>query len=349
VVLEALLEVRDLHVTFRTRNGLVTAVDGLSFSVLPGEVLGIVGESGSGKSVSMLSLLRLIRDRNMQITGEVIFNGADLLTMPEQQLRALRGREIAVIFQDALTALTPVYTIGWHIVEQIRAHEPISKREARARAVRLLEEVGIPNAERRMDNYPHEFSGGMRQRVLIAMALSCNPRLLVADEPTTALDVTTQAQILDLMLELRKAHGSAIIIITHDMGVVYEIADRLLVMYSGRAVEQGPTRSVFRDPRHPYTWGLLGSIPQFTATGAKRLQAIPGSPPSPLRVPEGCVFAPRCRFRHEACSERPRLRGGDDHLDACWLPDEAKEKLRGETLAYAGGGREGDHAGSGAR
>jgi peptide/nickel transport system ATP-binding protein len=330
---EPLLEVRDLRVTFRTRRGTVTAVDGLSFTVEPGQVLGVVGESGSGKSVSMMSILKLIRDPNAQVSGKAVFRGRDLLAMSDKELRAIRGRDIAMIFQDPMTALTPVYTVGWHIAEQIRAHEPVSKREARRRAVKLLEEVGIPNADRRVDNYPHEFSGGMRQRAVIAMSLACNPGLLIADEPTTALDVTTQAQILDLMRRLRETHGSAIVVITHDMGVVSEISDQVLVMYGGRAVEHGSTVEILRRPRHPYTWGLLGSVPRVTGARVRRLPTIPGSSVSPLEIPAGCAFAPRCRFRHEACDVRPVLRGvfGEEaggHLDACWLPADRRAELR---------------------
>jgi peptide/nickel transport system ATP-binding protein len=319
-------------VTFRGRRGTVTAVDGLSFAVDPGEVLGVVGESGSGKSVSMLSVLRLIRDPNARITGSVLFRGRDLLAVAERDLRAIRGRDIAMIFQNPMTALTPVYTVGWHIAEQIRAHEQVSKRAARARAVTLLEEVGIPNAAVRIDNFPHEFSGGMRQRAVIAMALACNPGLLIADEPTTALDVTTQAQILDLMRRLRDTHGSAIVLITHDMGVVSEIADRVLVMYGGRAVEQGPRQEIFRRPRHPYTWGLLGSVPRVTGPRPRRLATIPGSPNVSGAPASGCVFAARCGLRHAACAEAPELAGSGGHLDACWLPLD-RDELRRAALA----------------
>jgi peptide/nickel transport system ATP-binding protein len=327
---EPLLDVRDLRVTFRTRQGTVTAVDGLSFAIEPGETLGVVGESGAGKSVSMLTLLRLIRDPNASISGTARFHGRDLLSTSDEELRSVRGRDIAMIFQDPMTALTPVYPIGWHIAEQIRAHESVSKAQARTRAVKLLEEVGIPNPEVRIDTFPHELSGGMRQRACIAMALACNPRLLIADEPTTALDVTTQAQILDLMRRLRRTHGSAIIIITHDMGVISEISDRVLVMYGGRAVEQGSKSDVFRRPRHPYTWGLLDSVPRVTGPRVRRLVAIPGSPLGPLDSPKGCVFAPRCRWRHEACEVAPGLEGADGHVDACWLPNDGRERLRRE-------------------
>jgi peptide/nickel transport system ATP-binding protein len=329
---EPLLEVRDLRVTFRTRTGSVTAVDGLSVTVEPGEVLGIVGESGSGKSVSMLSLLKLIRDPNARVTGTALFAGRDLLASTDRELRAIRGREIAMIFQDPMTALTPVYTIGWHIAEQLRTHRRLTRRQARDRAVELLEEVGIADAGRRVDDYPHQFSGGMRQRAVIALALACDPRLLIADEPTTALDVTTQAQILDLMRRLRERHGSAVIIITHDIGVVSELADRVLVMYGGRAVEHGPTAEVLRRPRHPYTWGLLGSVPRVTGPRPRRLAAIPGSSVSPEDLPEGCAFAPRCAYRLPVCEEKPQLAGAEDHEDACWLPREGRSNLRQEAL-----------------
>jgi peptide/nickel transport system ATP-binding protein len=329
---EPLLEVRDLQVRFRTRQGLVTAVDQLSFRLDPGQVLGIVGESGSGKSVTCLAILRLLTDPNVQIQGEVAFRGRDLLSLPEKQMRAVRGREIAMIFQDPMTALTPVYTAGWHIAEQIRAHEKVSRSAARARAVQLLDEVGIPNPERRVDAYPHQFSGGMRQRVVIAMALACSPALLIADEPTTALDVTIQAQILQLMQRLRAEHGSSILLITHDMGVVSEIADRVLVMYGGRAAEVGARTEVFHRPMHPYTWGLLGSIPRTDRPRTRRLAAIPGSPISPVDAPAGCRFAPRCRFAHPACAQQPPLvpHDGDerDHADACWLEPSTRADLR---------------------
>ncbi|MET8382242.1 ABC transporter ATP-binding protein [Streptosporangium canum] len=322
---QPILEVDDLRVRFRTGGGHFTAVDGLSFSVRPGEVLGVVGESGSGKSVSMLGVLGLIRTPNAEISGKVVFRGRDLLAMKDREMRAVRGREIAMIFQDPMTALTPVYTVGWQIAEQIRAHERISKREARDRAVRLLDEVGIPAPGKRVDSYPHEFSGGMRQRVVIAMALSCNPGLLIADEPTTALDVTTQAQILDLMRRLRTDHGSAIVMITHDMGVVSEIADEVLVMYGGRAVERGARRDVFHAPRHPYTWGLLDSVPRVGGPRVRRLPTIPGTPGASAG---GCPFADRCTHRHAACEEVPSLTGGSGHLDACWLPEEGRERIR---------------------
>lgn len=324
---EPLLDVRDLRVTFRSRRGAARAVDGLSFTLAQGEVLGVVGESGSGKSVSMMSILKLIRDPNCSVTGQALFRGRDLVGMDDAELRQLRGRDISMIFQDPMTSLTPVYTVGWHIAEALGAHTRISKSKARSRAVELLEEVGIPDPSRRIDDYPHQFSGGMRQRAVIAMGLANNPALLIADEPTTALDVTTQAQILDLLRRLRSDHGSAIILITHDMGVVSQLADRVLVMYAGRAAEQGPKTDVFHRPRHPYTWGLLGSVPRARAPRVRRLPAIPGSPASASTAPSGCPFAPRCRHRHDRCDEQPELSAGV-HADACWLPADRRAELR---------------------
>ena len=330
---EPLLAVRDLRVSFRTEQGLVQAVDGVTFSVAAGGVLGVVGESGSGKSVSMLAVLRLLRDPNVRIEGEVWFRGQNLLDIPDRQMRTIRGGAIAMIFQDPMTSLTPVYRVGWQIAEQVRAHEKVSKAAARSRAIELLTEVGIANAPRRVDDYPHQFSGGMRQRVMIAMALSCNPSLLIADEPTTALDVTIQAQILDLMKRLRDQHGSSIILITHDMGVVAEIAERVVVMYAGRVVEEGPRRSLFRDPQHPYTWGLMGSIPQIDRPRPRRLPVIPGLPPSPTSLPAGCAFAPRCAYRFATCETRPPLTTRPDgRADACHLEPAARPALRAQML-----------------
>jgi peptide/nickel transport system ATP-binding protein len=337
---EPLLDVRNLSVKFRTRQGQVTAVDNLSFSIAPGQVLGVVGESGSGKSVTCLAVLRLLTDPGVIIEGEVLFRGRDLLKLPDKELRSVRGREIAMIFQDPMTALTPVYTAGWHIAEQIRAHEDISKKAARARAIQLLDEVGIPNPDQRVDSYPHQFSGGMRQRVVIAMALACNPALLIADEPTTALDVTIQAQILDLMQRLRRDHGSSILLITHDMGVVSQIADDVLVMYGGRVSEFGSRREVFHHPAHPYTWGLLSSIPRTDRARTRRLAAIPGQPISPLNLPPGCRFAPRCHFAHDTCEQSPPLVWrAPRHADACWLPVEDRPELRRQSDAAADAAR----------
>ena len=341
---EPLLRVRDLHVAFRSRRGPAVAVSELSFDLAAGEVLGIVGESGSGKSVSMLSVLGLVPSANLEVTGSAVFDGTELLGASPKVLQHIRGARIALVPQDPMTALTPVYTVGWHIAEQLRAHRDLSKKAARARAIELLGEVGIPNPDRRVDNYPHEFSGGMRQRAVIAMALSCEPDLIVADEPTTALDVTSQAQILDLLRRLRTVHGSAVILITHDMGVISEMADRVLVMYAGRAVELGPRREVLTAPRHPYSWGLLESVPRASATtglgaaerAARRLPTIPGAPITAGEAGDGCVFRSRCRHRMERCeTQPPLLRSGEvaDHLDACWLrPDQKAAARRGDAV-----------------
>jgi len=325
-----LLDVRDLRVTFRTDTHTVTAVDGVSFALGEDEVLGIVGESGSGKSVTMMSVMRLLDERAAQIEGEVHYGGRDLLELPQRDMQAVRGSEIAMVFQDPMSSLNPVYTVGWQLAEQIRAHQPLDAAAARARAIELLTAVGIPEPERRVDDHPHQFSGGMRQRVMIAMALSCDPRVLIADEPTTALDVTIQAQILELIGELRTRTRSSVVLITHDMGVVAGIADRVLVMYAGRVIEQGPTRAVFRDPQHPYTWSLLGAIPRLDRPRPRRLTAIPGAPPVVTEPATGCVFAARCPHRFALCDERPPLepRSGPGHLDACHLPVTERRALR---------------------
>jgi oligopeptide/dipeptide ABC transporter ATP-binding protein len=331
---EPLLEVKDLKVSFRTEDGIVRAVDGVSFLIAKGEVLGIVGESGSGKSVTMMSVMRLIIDPNAVFEGQVIYKGRDLMTVGQDAMREVRGSEIAMIFQDPMTSLNPVYRVGWQIAEQVRAHEAVTKAQAHTRAVELLGAVGIPNARQRVNDYPHQFSGGMRQRVMIAMALSCNPDLLIADEPTTALDVTIQAQILDLIGRLRSDFDSAVVLITHDMGVVADVADRVMVMYAGRVVESGVKRDLFYDAQHPYTWGLLGSIPRLDRPKPERLTAIRGMPPSLLHLPEGCSFGPRCPHRFERCSQVPaledRLRNG--HLDACFLDPETKRGRRESTI-----------------
>ena len=327
---DAVLKVRDLSVTFATRQGLVRAVDGLNLDVGPRQVVGIVGESGSGKSVAMYSMLGLVRDANASITGHVEFEGRDILGLPDRQMQPLRGGQIGMIFQDPMTALTPVFSVGWQIVEQIRQHTDMNKSQAKEHAIALLAEVGIPDARRRADSFPHEFSGGMRQRVVIAMALSCNPKLLIADEPTTALDVTTQAQILELMGRLRDTHGSSIVIITHDMGVIAEMADRVTVMYAGRPIESGAEIDVVRSPRHPYTWGLLGAVPRL-GERRERLATIPGNVMSPLDVPEGCAFAPRCEYAMAQCVVRPAMTG-HDHLHACWLSEEQSVTIRTTAL-----------------
>jgi len=326
-----LLEVRNLKVSFRTEDGTVRAVNDISFSVSPGETLGIVGESGSGKSVSMMSVMRLIIDPNARFEGEVLYKGQNLMGLTQDQMRHIRGSEIAMIFQDPMTSLNPVYQVGWQISEQIRTHEKISKQAARKRAVDLLAAVGIPQPQDRVDDYPHQFSGGMRQRVMIAMALSCNPDLLIADEPTTALDVTIQAQILNLIKKLKDDFDSAVVLITHDMGVVADIADRVAVMYAGRIVEQGTKRDLFYDPEHPYTWGLLGSIARLDRPRPKRLTTIKGLPPSMLRLPDGCAFGPRCPHRFDRCLEEvPALtdKVGGGHLDACHLAVAQKRDKR---------------------
>jgi peptide/nickel transport system ATP-binding protein len=331
---EPLLEVRDLKVSFRTEDGIVRAVDGVSLSVTEGETLGIVGESGSGKSVTMMSVMRLINDPNARFEGEVIYRGRDLMTLSQDQIRGIRGSGIAMIFQDPMTSLNPVYRVGWQIAEQIRAHENVTKQAAHSRAVELLGAVGIPHPAERVNDFPHQFSGGMRQRVMIAMAISCNPDLLIADEPTTALDVTIQAQILGLIRKLRDDFGTAVVLITHDMGVVADIADRVAVMYAGRVVEQGNLRRVFYDPQHPYTWGLLGSVARLDRPRPVRLPTIKGLPPSLIRLPEGCAFGPRCPYKFDRCQEVPLLasRSGDGHLDACHLDPEHKKAWRENSL-----------------
>jgi peptide/nickel transport system ATP-binding protein len=313
-----MLQIHDLHVYFRTEQGLAQAIDGVSFDVAEGEILGVVGESGSGKTVSLLAVMGLINDPNAVIEGSIKFRGRELIGLPSKEMRKLRGREIAMIFQDPMTALTPVYTIGWQIAEQILAHEKISKTAARDRAIALLSEVNIPNPKEAVDRFPHQLSGGMRQRAVIAMALSCNPALLVADEPTTALDVTVQAQILDLLRKLQRNHKSAIVFITHDMGVIAEIADRVMVMYGGRVVERGSKRDLFLQPQHPYTRALLDSIPPLGGKRPRRLRSIPGSPPSLLDDLPGCCFAPRCPKRFEKCGAKPEL-VGTSHATACFL------------------------------
>jgi peptide/nickel transport system ATP-binding protein len=317
---ENLLEVKDLRVSFDTRRGEVKAVNGLSFELKAGETLGIVGESGSGKSVSMNAVMGLVRDANVKISGEVFFKGENLLIRSDESMRSIRGKEIAMVFQDPMTALTPVYTVGWHIVEQIRLHTTLSKSEARERAIEILNDVGIPDPKRRVDQYPHEFSGGMRQRAIIAMALALNPALLIADEPTTALDVTIQAQILDLLMRLQEQHNSSIIIITHDMGVVSEIADEVLVMYAGRPVERASKRELFANPRHPYTQGLMNSVPRLDRVRTERLEAIPGQPASLLNLPAGCAFSERCSKVNDACYVVPEfIVNSHGHGAACVL------------------------------
>src|SRR5829696_6520039 len=297
----ALLEVNDLKTYFRTDDGIVKAVDGVNFTVEKGKTLGIVGESGCGKSVTCLTMMGLNNRRNTITSGQALFKGEDLLTMKPSKLRDVRGNDIAMIFQDPMTSLNPVHTIGRQLVEAIQLHRDVTTKAAKTRALELLKAVGIPRADRRIGDYPHQFSGGMRQRVMIAMALINDPDLLIADEPTTALDVTTQAQILALMKRLQQEFDSAIIMITHDLGVVAEIADDVLVMYAANVVERGPVRQIFNGPQHPYTWGLLGSLPRLDADPNHRLVQIPGQPPSLLRPPSGCRFHPRCPYVMDVC------------------------------------------------
>ncbi|MFT9423633.1 MAG: ABC transporter ATP-binding protein [Acetobacter syzygii] len=320
-----LLEVQNLCVSFATRGQMIPIVENISFSIGEQEILGLVGESGSGKSVTAMALMGLIDAPGVRITGMARFKGQDLLAMSGKQLRTLRGQEIAMIFQDPMTAFTPVYTIGWQIDEQLRVHQKLSRRQARARTVELLGEMGVPDPLNTANRYPHQLSGGLRQRAMIAMALSCNPSLLIADEPTTALDVTVQAQILDLMRNLRKTYGSSVLLITHDMGVVAETCDKTLVLYSGRVAETGTTQALFAHPQHPYTAALLASIPPMSGPRPERLPAIPGSPPQPLERPAGCAFAPRCTYSHATCLPAPPPAFhaiNSHHKVACLLPME---------------------------
>ncbi|HEX5569652.1 MAG TPA: ABC transporter ATP-binding protein [Streptomyces sp.] len=332
---DTFLSVRDLRVRFTTEDGTVHAVDGLSFDLARGRTLGVVGESGSGKSVTGLSILGLHDPRTTTVGGRILLDGRELTGAGEKTLQRLRGNKMAMVFQDPLTALSPYHTVGSQIAEPYRKHLGVSAREARRRAVEMLDRVGIPHPALRVDDYPHQFSGGMRQRAMIAMALVCNPDLLIADEPTTALDVTVQAQILDLLGDLQREFGSAIILITHDLGVVADIADDVLVMYAGRAVERGAVREVLRAPGHPYTWGLLGSMPRLDGDVEEDLVPIPGAPPSLLAPPTGCPFHPRCAFTEEVggtrcADDRPEL--PDGRGAACHLPAERKRALFAEQI-----------------
>jgi peptide/nickel transport system ATP-binding protein len=334
----ALLEVKDLRVRFNTDDGIVKAVDGVNFSLDRGETLGIVGESGSGKSVTCLSIMGL--SRGGRVSGEALFQGKDLLKMHRDELRQVRGKQIAMIFQDPLSSLHPFYKVGSQITEMILAHDKMSKKDARDRAIELLRLVGIPKAERRVDDYPHQFSGGMRQRAMIAMALALDPAVLIADEPTTALDVTVQAQVLDLIERLQGEFGTAIIIITHDLGVVADMADSVLVMYGGKPVEVADRRTTYYGPHHPYTWGLLQSIPSAGAehTG-EQLRPIKGLPPSLINLPSGCSFHPRCPYVMDVCKrEEPQLlpaaaRSNGTHLSACHLSLEEKQRIWQQEVA----------------
>jgi peptide/nickel transport system ATP-binding protein len=326
---EPLLEVKDLRVHFPTEDGIVKAVDGVSFTIMPGETLGIVGESGSGKSVTFLTVMRLIDMRRATVSGEVLFRGQDLLKVPEDELKDIRGNKISMIFQDPMTSLHPFYRVGAQIAEAITTHRDIGKKEASAEAVEMLAKVGIPKPAERARQYPHEFSGGMRQRAMIAMALSLNPDLLIADEPTTALDVTVQAQILDLIDRLKKEFDAAVALITHDLGVVAEHCDNIQVMYAGKAAEYGKAEDIYYDSLHPYTWGLLQSIARIEDVQGERLNPIEGSPPSLIFVPSGCSFHPRCPYRFEPCDKvvPPLLPVDGHHASACHLSLEEKRRI----------------------
>jgi peptide/nickel transport system ATP-binding protein len=331
----AMLDIRDLRIHFPTDDGLVKAVDGVSFALDRGRTLGIVGESGSGKSVTSLGILGLYHTGNAQISGKIYLDGEDLVAADQARVRELRGLKMAMIFQDPLSSLHPYYTVGNQIAEAYLIHNKVGKKAARAHAVDLLKRVGIPQAASRVDDYPHQFSGGMRQRAMIAMALSCDPELLIADEPTTALDVTVQAQILDLISDLQQEYGSAVIMITHDLGVVAELADDILVMYAGRMAEYGSGEDVFVRPGHPYTWGLLGSMPRLDRTRMERLLSIRGTPPSLINVPAGCPFNPRCDYaaRNNGRSETevPALRPvSPGHLVACHLSTDEQRRIWAE-------------------
>ncbi|MFF7638083.1 ABC transporter ATP-binding protein [Kitasatospora sp. NPDC008050] len=335
----AFLSVRDLRIHFDTDDGLVKSVDGVSFDLAKGRTLGIVGESGSGKSVTSLGIMGLHRTKRARISGEIWLDGQELVAAEPDRVRRLRGRSMAMIFQDPLTAMHPYYTVGAQIIEAYRVHHPkASKREARKRAIEMLDRVGIPQPDRRVDEYPHQFSGGMRQRAMIAMALVNDPSLLIADEPTTALDVTVQAQILDLIRDLQREFGSAVIIITHDLGVVAELADDILVMYGGRCVERGSATTLFDAPEHPYTWGLLGSMPRLDRPLQERLVPVRGTPPSLINVPGGCAFHPRCPYAERtggrSSTELPLLtEAGPGHVAACHLPIEERRRIFTDEIA----------------
>ncbi len=330
---QPLLTVRNLRTYFYTEDGVVKAVDGVDFEVYEGETLGIVGESGSGKSVTSLTILRLLDPKGKIEEGsEIIFNGKNLLELSDDEMRKIRGNEIAMIFQEPMVALNPVFTIGEQIMEAILLHQDVDKKTAREMAIDMLRKVGIPEPQKRVDEYPHELSGGMRQRAMIAMALSCRPKLLIADEPTTALDVTIQAQILELMKELQKEYGMAIILITHDVGVIAENADRVVVMYGGKVMETSDVKTIFKKPKHPYTWGLLTSIPRLDVE-QERLYSIPGMVPDPLHFPQGCRFNTRCDFKESKCSVEmpPLIEVEPGHLSRCFFYkklDEAQKILK---------------------
>jgi peptide/nickel transport system ATP-binding protein len=332
--METLLEISRLQTAFHTDQGEVVSIDDVSFQLKPGETIGIVGESGCGKSVTSLSIMRLLGQRGRIRKGQILLEGVDLTQLDEARMREIRGNDISMIFQEPMTSLNPVFTIGNQLIEAIMQHMKLSKKEARIHAVEMLKKVGIPRAEAMIDEYPHALSGGMRQRVMIAMALSCKPKLLIADEPTTALDVTIQAQILDLMKKLRKEAGTAIMLITHDLGVIAEMADKVIVMYAGQVVEETDVFTLFDDPKHPYTKGLIGSIPQLDREIEDRLVSIPGTVPSLLQMPKGCRFHSRCEFAMEQCGKQapPLLPAGKGHLSRCWLVEE--EQPRGREVSH---------------
>ncbi|MEV4415724.1 ABC transporter ATP-binding protein [Catellatospora sp. NPDC049609] len=327
------LELRDLKIHFPTDDGVVKSVDGLSFSLERGKTLGIVGESGSGKSVSSLGILGIYHRKNAQVSGEIWLDGQELVSSSTDTVRGLRGKRMAMIFQDPLSAMHPYYTVGAQIIEAYRVHNKVSKKVARKHAIDLLARVGIPQPDKRVDDYPHQFSGGMRQRAMIAMALSCDPELLIADEPTTALDVTVQAQILDLMRDLQQEFNSALIIITHDLGVTAELADDVLVMYGGKCIEYGSATEIFENPQHPYTWGLLGSMPRLDQAVTERLLPIKGTPPSLINVPPGCAFHPRCAFAEQTGGldrtvvPELQLTGTSGHRVRCHLPANVRQEI----------------------
>ncbi|MGD9951681.1 MAG: ABC transporter ATP-binding protein [Burkholderiales bacterium] len=324
-----LLEVKNLETQFTTSGGVVRAVDRVSWDVEEGETVALVGESGCGKSVSALSVMRLVSEPAGRIVGgEILFKGRDLLKLPEEQMRDVRGRDIAMVFQEPMTSLNPVLTIGRQLTEGLEIHLGMTPDKAAGRAVELLGMVGIPDPARRLTQYPHQFSGGMRQRMMIAMALACEPKLILADEPTTALDVTIQAQILELMRDLSRRLGVAMLIITHNLGVVARYADRVNVMYAGRVIEQGTAAEIYANPRHPYTLGLLRSVPRLDEPIRAKLDPIEGQPPDLTRLPPGCAFAPRCAFRVDRCTEAPRLEpiGAPAHLSACWEAERLRKK-----------------------
>jgi oligopeptide transport system ATP-binding protein len=324
---EPLLEVQDLKAVFPTRDGVVKAVDGVSFRLDPGETLGIVGESGSGKSVTALSVMRLLQRPGKIVGGQVMFKGRDLIKISEKEMQEIRGQEIAMIFQDPMTSMNPVFRTGWQVAEPVRLHQNLHKAQAMGVAVSMLGKVGIPSPESRVRDYPHQFSGGMRQRAMIAMGLTTMPKVLIADEPTTALDVTIQAQILELLRNVNQEFGTATILITHNLGVVAGMCERVMVMYAGRIVESGPTVDVFAHPKHPYTWSLLRSIPRLDAERHEPLKPIEGLPPDLMALPPGCAFHPRCSFKVERClRDVPALnRVGETQLAACWVTQSGTE------------------------